>query len=200
MVSPLLFVLSTFLMSIGLSSFYSLNLCFAAVLFSMNIPVTLLSKSTFTIIPSCISIFSILIFNYTSLSILKVLLTFFWLLPSLTVLFGSPAYAPLSSLPSSDIYTIFAYSWSLPAFYFLLYDIPSLHTFYTAHTLLLLPLCTTLILIGMFSPVLLCHNTPLLSSSTLSLNSSFILAIYYKWSLTICDGCFDTLKSSKMQS
>jgi len=23
---------------------------------------------------------------------------------------------------------------------------------------------------------------------------------YYKWSLTICDGCFDTLKSSKMQS
>jgi len=21
---------------------------------------------------------------------------------------------------------------------------------------------------------------------------------YYKWSLTICDGCFDTLKSSKM--
>ena len=23
---------------------------------------------------------------------------------------------------------------------------------------------------------------------------------YHKWSLTICDGCFDTLKSSKMQS
>ena len=22
--------------------------------------------------------------------------------------------------------------------------------------------------------------------------------LYYKWSLTICDGCFDTLKSSKM--
>jgi len=25
-------------------------------------------------------------------------------------------------------------------------------------------------------------------------------AIYHKWSLTICDGCFDTLKSSKMRS
>jgi len=24
--------------------------------------------------------------------------------------------------------------------------------------------------------------------------------VYHKWSLTICDGCFDTLKSSKMQS
>jgi len=25
-------------------------------------------------------------------------------------------------------------------------------------------------------------------------------SLYHKWSLTICDGCFDTLKSSKMQS
>jgi len=25
-------------------------------------------------------------------------------------------------------------------------------------------------------------------------------AAYHKWLLTICDGCFDTLKSSKMQS
>jgi len=25
-------------------------------------------------------------------------------------------------------------------------------------------------------------------------------ACYHKWSLTICDGCFDTLKSSKMRS
>ena len=24
--------------------------------------------------------------------------------------------------------------------------------------------------------------------------------MYHKWSLTICDGCFDTLKSSKMRS
>ena len=26
------------------------------------------------------------------------------------------------------------------------------------------------------------------------------LANYHKWLLTICDGCFDTLNSSKMQS
>jgi len=26
------------------------------------------------------------------------------------------------------------------------------------------------------------------------------IADYHKWSLTICDGCFDTLKSSKMRS
>ena len=63
-----------------------------------------------------------------------------------------------------------------PTFYFLPYDILSLYTFYTVHTSLLLHLYTTLILIGMFSPVLLYHNTSLLSSSTLSLNSFFILA------------------------
>ena len=28
----------------------------------------------------------------------------------------------------------------------------------------------------------------------------FISTMYHKWSLTICDGCFDTLRSSKMQS
>jgi len=27
-----------------------------------------------------------------------------------------------------------------------------------------------------------------------------IKTMYHKWSLTICDGCFDTLKSSKMRS
>ena len=28
----------------------------------------------------------------------------------------------------------------------------------------------------------------------------FLEGVYHKWSLTICDGCFDTLKSSKMRS
>jgi len=28
----------------------------------------------------------------------------------------------------------------------------------------------------------------------------FRILLYHKWSLTICDGCFDTLKSSKMRS
>jgi len=27
-----------------------------------------------------------------------------------------------------------------------------------------------------------------------------VIGYYHKWSLTICDGCFDTLKSSKMRS
>jgi len=26
------------------------------------------------------------------------------------------------------------------------------------------------------------------------------VTVYHKWSLTICDGCFDTSKSSKMRS
>ena len=30
--------------------------------------------------------------------------------------------------------------------------------------------------------------------------SKVIEPSYHKWSLTICDGCFDTLKSSKMRS
>ena len=47
----LLFVLSTFLTAIGLSSFCSLKLCFVAVLLSINIPVAPLSKSTFTMTP-----------------------------------------------------------------------------------------------------------------------------------------------------
>jgi len=29
---------------------------------------------------------------------------------------------------------------------------------------------------------------------------AFVYIKYHKWSLTICDGCFDTLKSSKMRS
>ena len=31
-------------------------------------------------------------------------------------------------------------------------------------------------------------------------NPSSLETVYHKWSLTICDGCFNTLKSSKMQS
>ena len=70
----LLFVLSTFLTGIDLSNFCSLNPFLAAVLLSINIPIALLSKSALTVTPSCISNFSTPIFNYTSLSILKVCL------------------------------------------------------------------------------------------------------------------------------
>ena len=40
------------------------------------------------------------------------------------------------------------------------------------------------------------HPLPLISK----LVSQLCRARYHKWSLTICDGCFDTLKSSKMRS
>ena len=95
MAPPLLFVPSTFLTVISLFSFYSLNSCFAAILLSMNIPVAPLSKSAFTITPLCVSIFSIPIFNHTSLSILKVLLTSFWLSFSFAVLSDSLGHALL---------------------------------------------------------------------------------------------------------
>ena len=85
----LLLVPSTFLTIIGLSSFYSLNPCFAAILLSINIPVTLLSKSALTITLLCISIFFTPMFNHTSLSILKVLLTFFCLPPFFAAPFSS---------------------------------------------------------------------------------------------------------------
>ena len=90
MASLLLFVPSIFLTAISLSSFCSLNPYFAAILLSINIPVVPLSKSAFTIIPLCVSIFSIPIFNYTSFSILKVLLISFQLPPSFAMLFDSP--------------------------------------------------------------------------------------------------------------
>jgi len=60
-------------------------------LWSLSTP---LSKSALTITPSCVSIFSTPIFNYTSLSILKVLLTSLWLPLSFAVLSGSPAHMP----------------------------------------------------------------------------------------------------------
>ena len=55
----------------------------------------LLSKSTFTIIPLCISTFSTLIFNHTSLSILNVLFIFLYSPSSLTMPFGASVHVPL---------------------------------------------------------------------------------------------------------
>jgi len=40
--------------------------------------------------------------------------------------------------------------------------------------------------------------TSIYYSFSLSSVHSIFDRIYHKWSLTICDGCFDTLKSSKM--
>ena len=95
MAPPLLLVPSTFLTFMGLSSFYSVNPCFATALLSMNIPVAPLSKSAFTVTPSWVSSFSTLIFNHTSLSILKVHLTSLCLPPSFAVPSRTPACAPL---------------------------------------------------------------------------------------------------------
>ena len=61
----------------------------------MNIPVAPLSKSTFTITPSWVSIFSIPIFNHTSLSISKVCLTSLCLPFSFAVPSRAPAHALL---------------------------------------------------------------------------------------------------------
>jgi len=95
MTSPLLFVPFTYLTIISLSNFYSLNLCLATILLSINIPVTPLFKSTFTVIPSYVSNFFTSILIHTSLSILKVLLTFLWLLSSLAALSNSLGHVPL---------------------------------------------------------------------------------------------------------
>ena len=77
MTSALLLVPLTFLTIIGLSNFCSLNPYFAAIFQSINISIALLSRSTFTVTPLCISTFSIPMSIYTSLSILNVLFTFF---------------------------------------------------------------------------------------------------------------------------
>ena len=61
----------------------------------MNIPVAPLSKSAFSITPSWVSNFSIPMFSYTSLSILKVRLTSLCLPSSFTALSGTFAHAPL---------------------------------------------------------------------------------------------------------
>jgi len=45
----------------------------------------------------------------------------------------------------------------------------------------------------------ICFLLALRATKTHSLPKTFKY-VYHKWSLTICDGCFDTLKSSKMRS
>jgi len=119
MVSPLLFVPPIFLTITGLSSFYSLNLCFATIFLSINIPITLLSKSTFTIIPSYVFIFSTPIFNYTSLGILNIFLISLCLSSSFTVPFGTSVYVPLyCASPCLGYTAIFQFHYSC---FFLIY-------------------------------------------------------------------------------
>ena len=137
---PLLFVPSTFLTIIGLSNFCSLNPCLAAILLSMNIPMAPLSKSAFTVTPSCVFNFSTPTFNHTSLSILKVLLTSLQLFPSFAALSSSSDHALLCYAFASLGCTVFLAHphhfissnfllRSLLVLYYLLYDTPDVTNF-----------------------------------------------------------------------
>ena len=116
----LLFVLFTFLTITGLSSFYSLNPCFAAIFLSINIPVVPLSKSAFTIMPSCVSTFSTPMFNHISLNILNVLLMSLCLSFSFVVPFGTSvcalsccAFPSLESTATSFLFFCFEHLYHL---------------------------------------------------------------------------------------
>jgi len=61
----------------------------------MNIPVAPLSKGALTVMPSCVSTFSIPMLSHTSLNILNVLLTSLWLSSSFSAPFGTPVHVPL---------------------------------------------------------------------------------------------------------
>ena len=90
-----MFVPFIFLTITGLSSFYSLDPCFTAIFLSINISVVLVSKSTFTVIPSYMSTFSTPMFSYTSLNILNILLIFLCLFSFFAILFRVPVHIPL---------------------------------------------------------------------------------------------------------
>ena len=85
---------STFLTTTGFFNFCNLNPFLAAIFLSINIPVVLLSKSIFTIMLLCIFTFFTLMFSYTFLNILNILLMFFYLFFSCTILFGTPVCVP----------------------------------------------------------------------------------------------------------
>ena len=106
----------------------------------MNISVTLLSKSTFTVVSSCISAFSTPIFNHTSLNILNILLISLYLFFSFTVLFRTLVHILLYCAFSSIGYTAtlqFQHSFFFPVLY-------------SGHRILLLSCSNTLSLIAFF--------------------------------------------------
>ena len=163
-----MFVLLTFLTTTGLSNFYSLNPCFAAILQSINISVVLLSKSTFTITPLCISIFSTPISSYTFLSILNVLLTSLCFSPSLATLFRASIHMPLCYA-----FSCLGYTTSFQFYHFLFlstlyseYNIPFLSCSNTFHTI------AFLLLHSMYSTLIILF---LLASSSLQFHASWYI-------------------------
>ena len=152
----LLFVLLTFLTTIGFSNFCSLNLCLATIFQSINISVVPLFKSAFTVMPLCIFTFSILISSHTFLNILNVLLTFLCLPLSLAVPFRVSVCAPpCCTFPSAGYTTSFQFHYSL--------FLPTLHsrykilllshsnTFLTIASLLLYFIHSTLVISPLFA-------------------------------------------------
>ena len=119
-----------------------------------------LSKSAFTVMPSCISIFSTPMSSYTSLNILNVLLTFFCLLPFplclseflsicyLAMLFS--LWSVLLLLSSTTLFFFLLYILGIRFFFFLiLTPFSQLHPcFHTLHTPLLSSLLFLLLLLS----------------------------------------------------
>ena len=152
----LLFVLSMFLTCTGFSNFCSQNPCLAAIFLSINIPVVPLSKSTFTVTPLYISIFSTPIFSHTSLSILNILLTSFCSLLFLAVPFGPSVHMlPYCTFPSVGHSTSsqFYHSLFLPTLYsgHRIFFLSHSNTFLTIASLLLYFTYSTLIISSFFA-------------------------------------------------
>ena len=132
-----------------------------------------LSKSAFTIMPSCVSTFSTPMSSYTSLNILNILLTSLCSPPSLTAPFGVSVHVlPCCAFPSVGhaAYLQFHYSLFLP-------------TLYSGHKILLLSCSNTFLVLIPFlqlHPSFYTLYTPLLSSLLsllLLLSSSMLLDI-----------------------
>jgi len=162
----LLFVPSIFLTTTGLSNFYSLNLYLAVIFLSINIPVVLLSKSTFTVTPSCVSIFSTLMFSYTSFNILNILLKTLCSSLSLAIPFRLSVHMLLCCTFASVGHTI------TPQFYHSLF-LPTLHS---GHKISLLS-CSNTFLIIVSLLLYFTHSTliisSLLASSSLQFHTSW---------------------------
>ena len=136
MIFPLLFsVPSTFFTFRGLSSFVILKPCFLAISLSMNIPMALLSKSAFTVMPLCISTFSIPMSSHTFLRILNVFLTSLSFTSSFAALSGSLDYVLLCCAFASLDCAVFS---------FLLFSHPHwLNTFHLLNKITLYPLLSS---------------------------------------------------------
>ena len=105
----------------------------------------LLSKSTFTVTPLCMSTFFTPIFSHTSLNILNILLIFLYLSSSFAMLLRTSVYVPLYCMFSSIGYA------AIPQFHHSFF-FPVLHS---GHKIFFLSCSSTLLPIASFLP----HST-----------------------------------------